>query len=344
MTGNGDDAALVVGVDLGGTKIEAALVDAGGRIVTSQRRATQAERGFDRVIDNVAACVGKCLDKASGPVRGVGIGVAGQIERDSGVIQFAPNLMGWSDLPIKARLETALALPVVVVNDVRAATYGEWRYGAGQGTDDLVCCIVGTGIGGGVVTGGRLLEGCHNIAGELGHMTIVAGGRQCHCRNQGCFEAYAGGWGIEARTREVISDEPEFGKRLIELAGSIEAISAATVTASYLEGDPLARRIVAETGHYLAAGLVGIINIFNPCLLILGGGVIDGLPEYIALAEPEIRRHILGKSDELRIVTTALGNKSAVIGAAALARSCFGPSTDRRDDVNKVKGGISDGK
>jgi len=323
MTASSGDASLMVGVDLGGTKIEAALVDTEGRIVTSQRRATQAERGFDRVVDNIAVCVQKCLDKATGPVLGMGIGVAGQIERDSGVIQFAPNLMGWYDLPIKARLEAALAMPVVVINDVRAATYGEWQYGAGQGTNDLVCCIVGTGIGGGVVTGGRLLEGCHNIAGELGHMTLVAGGRQCHCRNQGCFEAYAGGWGIKARTQEAMRDEPGAGQRLIELAGSLEAISAATVTAAYLEGDPLARRIVAETGHYLAAGLVGIINIFNPCLLILGGGVIDGLPEYVTLAEPEIRRHILGVSDELRIVTTALGNKSAAIGAAALAWSCL---------------------
>jgi glucokinase len=197
-------------------------------------------------------------------------------------------------------------------------------YGAGQGVDNLVCLFVGTGVGGGIVSGGKLLEGCNNTAGELGHMTIVTDGRQCHCRNRGCLEAYAGGWAIGERAQEAVSNDLKAGQQLVTLAGSIEQISAATVTEAYTAGDPLAQRIVEETAHFLAAGLVGIVNAFNPCLIVLGGGVVQGLPEYVSMAEHIVRRNALEAALEgLRIVSAALGNKAGVIGAAALARRMF---------------------
>lgn len=155
-------------------------------------------------------------------------------------------------------------------------------------------------------------------------MTIVSNGRQCHCRNQGCLEAYVGGWAIGERAQEAARNDPKAGKSLTTLAGSIEHISAATVTEAYANEDPLAERMVKETAQFLAAGLVGIINAFNPCLIVLGGGVIQGLPEYTSLVQYMVRLKALEAALEgLSIVTAALGNKAGAIGAAALARHIF---------------------
>ena len=310
---------VTLGVDLGGTKIETALVDAAGHILVSHHHPTQLEKGPNGVIADVVTSTKTCLDEAGMTAQGIGVGMAGQVDR-AGTVRFAPNL-GWRNVPLQVRLEKALGMPVVVNNDVRAATWGEWRHGAGQGVDNLVCLFVGTGIGGGIVSGGRLLEGCNHTAGELGHTTIVAGGRQCRCPNRGCLEAYAGGWAIAERAQEAARIDPKAGQRLVTLAGSTQQISAATVTQAYTSGDPLSRHLVEETAQYLAAGLVSIINAFNPCLLILGGGVILGLPEYATMVEYAVRQNALPTAVEgLRIVIAALGDKAGVIGAAALAR------------------------
>jgi len=315
-----NNESLTLGIDLGGTKIETSLVDTTGHILASHRRPTQPEKGPDGVIGDIIECVKNCLGEASKSAQALGVGMAGQIEKYSGIVRFAPNL-GWRNVPLGDMLEEALVLPVEVTNDVRAATYGEWLYGAGQGVDDLICLFVGTGVGGGIVSGGKLLEGCNNTAGELGHMTIMTDGRQCHCRNRGCLEAYAGGWAIAERAQEAVRIDPKAGQPLITLAGSIERITAATVTEAYDNGDPVAQRIVEETAHFLAAGVVGIVNAFNPCLLVLGGGVIQGSPMYLPMVERAVRINALEAALEgLRIVTAALGNKAGVIGAAALAR------------------------
>ncbi len=185
----------------------------------------------------------------------------------------------------------------------------------------MVYLFVGTGVGGGIVSGGRLLEGCHNTAGELGHITIVSRGRRCHCSNHGCLEAYAGGWAIAERAQEAVSGDPEAGQCLLTLAGNVQEISAATVTQAYTDGDLLASCLVEETAQYLAAGVVSIINAFNPCLLVLGGGVIQGLSGYVRKVERTVRENALQAAVEgLRIVTTTLSDKAGVIGAAALAR------------------------
>jgi glucokinase len=176
-------------------------------------------------------------------------------------------------------------------------------------------------VGGCIVSGGNLLEGCQNTAGELGHTTIVFNGRQCHCPNQGCLEAYAGGWAIAERAQEAVRAAPGEGKRLLALAGDLRNISSITVSEGYGDGDPLARSLVQQTAQYLAAGIVNAVNIFNPCLVILGGGVIEGLPDYLPLVEKNVRAHALQTPVEgLRIVTAALGNMAGVVGAAALAR------------------------
>jgi len=315
----GNSEVVTIGVDLGGTKVETALVDASGRIVISHRQPANPEKGPDAVIADIVTFVETCQAETGKTALGLGIGVAAQVDK-AGTVCFSPNL-GWRNVPLKMKLEDALGIPVAIDNDVRAATWAEWQYGAGQGMDDLACLFVGTGIGGGIVSDGRLLEGCSNTAGELGHMTIVAGGRCCRCPNRGCLEAYAGGWAIADRAQEAVRADPQAGQRLVALAGGVQQISAATVSQACNDGNPLACRLVEETAQYLAAGVVSIVNAFNPRLLVFGGGVIQGRPEYISEVERIVRENALPTAVAgLRIVMAALGDKAGVIGAATLAR------------------------
>ena len=309
-----------LGIDLGGTKVEAALVDETGRVLQSHRHSTNAERGAKRVIDDIVDCVIECLSEASSQAAAAGIGVAGQVDADAGIVRTAPNL-GWTDVPLQEQLETALDLPVSIANDVRAITWAVWQHGAGRGVDDLVVMFVGTGIGGGVVSGGHVLEGHQGIAGELGHRPIAPHGRSCHCPNEGCWEAYAGGWAIAERARDAVRSTPEAGTALRSRAGSIEDITGRTVHAAYNDGDPLAIDLVNATGEYLGIGLIGVVNAFNPTRIVLGGGVIEGHPAYV-----EKVRHIVGEraltvaTDELEIVRSELGGGAGVVGAATMAR------------------------
>jgi glucokinase len=287
---------FALGVDLGGTKVETALVDKSGKILSSHRYPTKPEKGAQKIINDIVTCVEECLDKGEKDAQALGIGVAAQVDH-------------------------SLKLPVVVTNDVRAASWGEWHFGAGKGVDDLVVIFVGTGIGGGVVSGGGMLEGCSNTAGEIGHTTLIVDGRNCSCPNKGCLEAYAGGWAIAERAQESVRANPEAGKALVSLTGGVKRITAASVSQAFHEGDTLSAKLVEETAQYLSAGLVGIVNSFNPCLLVMGGGVIDGLPELITTAEAFIRKKALKAAvRNLKVVKAALGNEAGIVGAAALAQ------------------------
>lgn len=311
---------LTIGVDLGGTKVKTALVDTRGQIMSVHTYPTTIEKGPEGVIADILLCVKNCLGQVSeSDAQALGIGVAGQVDLN-GVVRYAPNL-DWRNIALKAKLEEQLNMPIVVVNDVRAATWGEWRFGAGRNVSDLVVLFVGTGIGGGIVTGGHLLEGCNNTGGELGHTTIITNGRQCHCPNQGCLEAYAGGWAIADRAQEAVQRDLQKGELITRQAGRIEDITAAHVSQAYRANDLLARQLVNETCLYLSAGVVGMINAFNPCLFVFGGGVIEGLPMMITKVEKLTRNRALKTSVEnLRFIKAALGGDAGVIGAAAIAQ------------------------
>jgi glucokinase len=312
-----------LGVDLGGTKVKTALVDVNGHILSVHQYPTHPEKGPEGIITDILTCIDGCLSKARQEARALGIGIAGQVDLN-GVVRYAPNLK-WRNVPLKAKLEKKLGMPVVVINDVRAASCGEWRYGSGKGVDDLVVLFVGTGIGGGVISGGNMIVGCSNTGGELGHITIVSDGRKCHCPNRGCLEAYAGGWAIAERAQEAVRTNPEMGRHLTLLAGGIENITAVTVSQAYREGDQLARQLVEETGRYLAAGVVSIVNAFNPCLFVLGGGVIEGIPELVPMVEDITRNRALKSAlENLKVVKAGLGGNAGVIGAAALAQNKIG--------------------
>ena len=313
------DKPLTLGVDIGGTKVNVALVDAAGRLLSVHKSLIHPEKEPKMVIADILAGVEVCLSKTGQEAKALGIGIAAQVDL-KGVVHGSPNL-GWRNFPLKKKLEKQLGLPVVVTNDVRAATWGEWCYGSGRGVDDLAVLFVGTGVGGGVISGGNVLSGCTNSGGELGHITIVSDGRKCRCPNKGCLEAYAGGWAIAERAQEAIRTLSYEGRRLLSLAGSIKQVTAVTVSQAYREGDLLARLLVEETGQYLAAGVVSIVNAFNPCLLVLGGGVIEGIPELIQMVKDITRNRALEAAvEELEIVKAALGGDAGVIGAAALAQ------------------------
>jgi glucokinase len=309
-----------LGVDLGGTKIKLAVVDADGTVVASHKHPTGADRPAEMVVEDIVACVKDKLGAVATKAEALGIGVAGQVDTETGIVHTSPNL-GWEDIPLQQKLEDALGIPVTITNDVRAVLWGEWKHGAGQGIDDLVVVFVGTGIGGSVLSGGQVLIGDQGSAGELGHTTLIAGGRPCHCPNRGCLEAYAGGWAIAERAQEAVRVDETAGQRFIDLAGSIDAITAETLDKAYEQGDALAKQLVEETGFYLGAGLTGIVNALNPRRLVLGGGVIEGVPVLVELVDAVIQQYAMEVARQhLSVVRSALGGDAGVIGAATLAR------------------------
>jgi glucokinase len=317
---NKNSKSNTLGIDLGGTKVNVGLVDKSGCLLSNYNSLVHPSREPKKVISSILEGIDICLNKANQDAQAVGIGIAAQVDQ-KGVVRSSPNL-GWHNFPLKKKLEEKLNLPVFVTNDVRAATWGEWKFGSGRGITDLVVLFVGTGVGGGVISGGKVIFGCNNIAGELGHITLVYNGRKCRCPNKGCLEAYAGGWAIAERAQERIRTNPKEGKNLLSIAGSVEKITAAIVGKAYAEGDLLARKLVEDTGKYLAAGVVSIVNVFNPCCLILGGGVIEGIPDLIQMVRILVKSNALEVSvSKLEILKGTLGCNAAVIGSANLAQN-----------------------
>ena len=319
------DSAFTVGVDLGGTKVATALVDIEGNIAATGRGSTGPQADPSTVIADIVASVREASATVAGErILAVGVGAAGQIDPTTGTIRSSPNL-GWENVPLQSELERALGMPVLVVNDVQAAAWGEWQHGAGQGMADIVCLFVGTGIGGGVIAAGHLLVGCGGSAGELGHTIIDRNGPLCRCGNHGCLEALAGGWAIAQRAKEAVAADPGAGAALVALARDrSENLTAALVAEAAHQSDPLAQRLVAESGEALAVGVASIVNALNPCVVILGGGVIEGLPELVQTVKEGVpQRALAAAAEQVSIVKAALGGHAGIIGAAAMARERF---------------------
>ncbi|MGP8073881.1 MAG: ROK family protein [Thermoplasmata archaeon] len=312
-------SGLALGIDLGATKVVAGLVAADGTLVRHSGRHLHKNDGPGGVIGTLVECAQVCLKDLSESPGAIGVAVAAQVDPRTGTVVHAPNL-GWRDVPLARRVAEQLGGPVRVVNDARAATFAEWRHGAGTGSDDLFCLFLGTGVGGSAVVGGRLLEGGSHAFGEVGHLTIVSGGRKCHCPNWGCLEAYVGGWAIAERARDAMRADPDAATGLLALATSLEAVTAETVFRACRAGDPLASRLVRETERFLADGVVGIVNAFNPSVLILGGGIVSGLPTLIPVAESAVRARCQPPAAGARVLAAKLGEDAPLIGAAELAR------------------------
>lgn len=315
------ETAWTIGVDLGGTKIAAALVDSNGKVTHEAVVATNSKEGPEAIVKRIAALVNE-IRKATKemPCQAVGVAVAGQVDSENGNVVFAPNL-DWHNFALKTQLEKLIDLPIAIVNDVRAATYGEWYFGAGRSLKDFICLFVGTGIGGGIVSGGNLMEGQNNSAGELGHMVVDIGGRKCSCKNRGCLEALASGWAIAEIAQEIVAQKPEDGKALLKAAGgNLKSINAKMVVNLALEKDPLSLQIIDGMTKALIAGVVTLVNAFNPSHIILGGGLINGMPELVERISVEVKRQALKvASHHLSIVQAELKADAGVIGAAKIA-------------------------
>lgn len=309
-----------IGVDIGGTKIEIVMIDSHGNLVDVHREPTGSD-GSSETIRRIANAVKQLQQKhAELPVIGVGVAIAGQVVHDSGVVVFAPNL-DWHEVPLKSELQNQVQLPVSVINDVRAATYAEWLFGHGAGIQDFICLFIGTGIGAGIVSAGRMLTGHSNSAGEVGHMIISFNGRRCYCGNHGCFEAHAGGRAIGEIATEAVKADPAKGKMLLALVDKGKQLTAFEVVKAAKAQDPLALHIIDDAIAALAAGMVSLANAFNPERIILGGGVIDGFPKLIEKVSLIVHQSALQVATRpLLLMPAKLQAHTVAIGAATLAQ------------------------
>jgi glucokinase len=304
-----------IGLDVGGTKIAAARVDAGGGI-HARTRVSSPALDVGRTLE---AMVDAARSMMTDEVGAVGIGAAGLVASATGILAFAPNL-AWRNVGLSAHVSNALGLPALAENDANVAAWGEHRFGAGRGRDHLLLVTVGTGIGGGIVTGGRLYRGAHGYAAEIGHIIVEPGGHRCGCGNRGCWEVVASGQAIERAGREAAARFPHSGiARIAE--GVPDRVTGSVVTKAAQDGDEAAVAILAKVGRRLGEGIAGLVNVLDPEIVVIGGGASSAGE---LLLEPA-RRAFRGAVEapdfrpEVPIVAAELGNDAGVVGAAALA-------------------------
>jgi glucokinase len=321
-----------LGIDLGGTKALAAVVDVTtGEVIASARKRTRAERGQDFVAQRTIEIAMAALNAAKLPdgasIAGIGVGAAGQIDRKAGIVLDAPNL-GVKDMSLGSILNKQFGKPGAVGNDVEVAALGEYLYGAGQGYNNFVCLFVGTGIGSGIVQNGRMYTGLTGTAGEAGHMIIQAGGRICGCGCRGCLEAYASRTAI---TREIMAEihhgrpsvlADEAARQLKE--GEV-VIRSGLLAQAIEQGDELVTEVVTEAADYLGYGLASIMNFYNPQRIVLGGGVIEAIDLLFEHAVHRARTAALAApAKKTEIVRARLGDFSGAVGAACLGAEAAG--------------------
>ncbi|NYG56283.1 ROK family glucokinase [Nocardioides perillae] len=314
---------LTCGVDVGGTKIAAGLVDEAGRISGASRVPTPA--GDARALARAVAGLVRGLEADLAPgdrITGVGVGAAGFVDRTRSRVLFAPNI-AWRDEDLRSVLEEEAGLPVVVENDANAAAWGEFVLGAGRDVDDLLLVTVGTGVGGGLVLDGELYRGAFGVAAEIGHLRVVPGGLPCGCGNLGCWEQYASGSALVRTAREAVATGDPGSSPLLERAGgAVEAITGPMVTAAAHDGDPLAVRLVTDLGRWLGEGIASLTAVLDPAVAVVGGGVSESGDLFLDAVRQGFREQLTGRlhRPELEIRPAELGNDAGLIGAADLAR------------------------
>ena len=311
----------VVAIDLGGTKILAALVTADYKVAARQLNPTDADRGEEAVVESITAGIDRLLEDNNlkvSQIRAISIAAAaGAIDSARGLVTSSPNLPGWQDVPLRDILAQRFGADTFLINDASAAALAEHRLGAGRGLKNLVYLTVSTGIGGGIVLDGRLYLGSDGSAAELGHMTIEESAGKDSCGNYGCLEMLASGNAIAAEARRLL----RAGKASLLAGKDIESITTEDVAKAAARGDELAQQVIARAAHYLGVGLVGIVNIFNPDVVVIGGGV-------SRIGEPllEPARHLVTErafklpASRVKIVKAELGDDAGVLGAALYAR------------------------
>jgi glucokinase len=311
--------SYTVGVDVGGTKIAAGLVDEQGQVVARERTESPATDP-----QQIVLTIGELVRRLSGTetVEAVGVSAAGFVDKARAMVVFAPNL-AWRDEPLKRFLEEELDLPVIVENDANAAAWGEFTFGAGEDVEDFLMLTIGTGVGGGLVIDGDLVRGGFGMGGEVGHITMVPGGVRCGCGNLGCLESYGSGSALVRVSRELAGTHPDSARGLVERAGGDPTrITGPLITAAAQEGDAFAIARLAELGDWIGQGVATLTAVLDPNVVVIGGGVGDAGELLLDPVRDSFERHVTGRGHRpmLEVRQAKLGNAGGLIGVADLAR------------------------
>lgn len=310
-----------IGIDLGGTNIAAGVVSQDGQLLCKASLPTGARRPAGEIVADMARAAEQCL-AASGldknQIEALGVGVPGAIDNDTGMVLFTANL-DWRSLPLARMLRELLDLPVYLGNDADCAALGEALAGGAQDFESALMITLGTGIGGGLVSHRKLFTGWSGVGIEPGHFTLVAGGVQCGCGNRGCFEAYASATALIRQTREAMITHPD--SALWNFADSVEQVNAKTVFDAAAVGDAVAQTVVDQYEEYLAAGIGGIVNLFRPHAVILGGGVSNQGENLLVPLRKKLKKYCYASQyiAPPQVVKATLGNDAGIIGAALLS-------------------------
>jgi glucokinase len=314
----------LVGVDLGGTNIVAGALaeDGSGDLIGLRSEPTRADQGAEAVVDRIVRMIDTVIAETIAQtgarrddVIGIGVGAPGPLDRQRGIVVTTPNL-GWTNFPLRDVVAERTRLPVRIDNDANCATLGEWWKGAARGASNVIGMTIGTGIGGGVIIGGRLYHGSSDMAGEIGHATIDITGRRCKCGNYGCLEAYASGPSIADRAREAVSGDDE--AMLVRMAGGDPArITAATVYEAARRGDDTALDVVRETSRFLGAGIANLLNIFNPEVVVIAGGVTQAGDTLFLPLRREVRKRAFKPAVDVCEIVPGTLAAAGVVGAVA---------------------------
>lgn len=323
--------AVALGIDLGGTKILTAVGNGQGTLLARDHRETPDETKPESVLEAIHESVGRSLDEASlriEQVAAIGVGAPGPSNPQTGILHTSPNLPGWHDVPVRKLIENKYNRPTFLINDANAAALAEYHFGAGRGSCCFLYVTVSTGIGGGIVIGGNLFTGNRGVAAEIGHMTISDQGPRCNCGNTGCWETLGSGTALAREARRRI-DEGEATDILSYSGGDVHEVTARTIQQAAEAGDGLAARLVAETAHYIGTGLANLINIFNPDVIALGGGLTRMGAMLIDPACEVARRRAFNPAVEsVRIETAQRGRNSGVLGAVVHALEQVADTTE----------------
>jgi glucokinase len=312
-------SSLTIGIDIGGSKLAAGLVDSDGTVVTRMRHGTPSTD--PQATEEVVIAVVRDLSRGR-DVQAVGVGAAGFIDASRSVVLFSPHL-AWRNEPLRSALEERVGLPVVVENDANAAAWAEWRFGAAVAEPVVLCVNLGTGIGGAIVVNGQLWRGGWGMAGEFGHMTVQPEGHRCECGNRGCWEQYASGNALVREARELAAaNSPVAHAWLEQVEGDSSAITGSVLMQAAKGGDPAAIELFEDIGQWLGHGLAGLAAAFDPTVFVIGGGVSEAGELLLEPARRSFSRNLTGRGyrPEAAIVAAQLGNDAGFIGAADLAR------------------------
>ena len=312
---------FVLGIDIGGTNlVVGAVAEDGSALHALRSEPTRPEEGSDAVLRRLAAMGRAAMDETRKTVpgaefAGVGAGAPGPLDTKRGVVLLTPNL-GWVNLPLRQLLQDALGVPARIDNDANCAVLGEWWRGAARGGKHVIGITIGTGIGGGIIVDGRLYHGASDCAGEIGHTTVEVNGRRCKCGNYGCLEAYASGPAIARRAVEAI-EAGQTSKLPDYVDGALEKITAQTVYQAAHDGDELAEEVVGDTAKFLGAGIANMINIFNPEIVVVFGGVTYAGERLFGPLRREVAKRAFKPAVAVcRIVPAELTGTAGVYGAA----------------------------